>query len=177
VSLYYQYQDRRQQVTSTDTTLVPDEFEINIFGVDYLTKGLRLLAEHRIEASTRIPSRGTRVEGSYLWPLGVDSRFSVYASNSWTDYTGSPPYNVTLLTLGAEALSRLTPQWEVSARVDYRDEDDSRQGKTRGFQWDIQGKYRYRQLDVKLGVEYNALDRLNNERRGWFQYLRVQRKF
>jgi hypothetical protein len=177
VSCYYEYRDRHQHLESQDTTIVPDEFQINLFGVDYVTRHLRLLAEHRIEQSTRIPSRGTRVEGSYLWALGADTRFSVYASNSWIDYTGDTPYDVVLFTMGAEAVSNLTSQWELSGRFDYRDEDDSRQGKTRGLHWDIEGKYRYRQLDVKVGVEYNALDRFSNERRGWLQYLRVKRMF
>ncbi|MFC1766758.1 hypothetical protein ACFL6U_32375, partial [Planctomycetota bacterium] len=136
-----------------------------------------LLAEYRVEDSTRIPSRGTRLEGSYRWAIDQDKRFLFYASNSWIDYTGQTPYNVVLMTLGAEFLARITSRFDFSTRLDYRDEDDSRQGETRGFQWDIHGRYFYRQLDVKFGVEYNTLDRFNHERQGLFQYLRLQRLF
>ncbi len=177
MSFYYEYRDRHQNLESTDTSIVPDEYQVNLFGTDYVNQRMRLLAEHWIEKSTRIPSEGTRVEGSYIWPLGTDTRFSLYAANSWIDYTGATPYNVVLFTMGAEAISRVTSRLELSGRIDYRNENDSRQGKTRGFQWDIKGKYRYRQLDVNLGVEYNTLDRFSYERSGWFQYLRVKRSF
>ncbi|MFC1793077.1 hypothetical protein ACFL3Q_05770 [Planctomycetota bacterium] len=177
LSLYYKYYTRDEQINSTDTDIVPDEFEINTFGTDYVNKGFRLLAEYSRDKSTRIPSRSKRLEASYLWRLNPHTKISVYASNSWIDYIGTVPYDITLLTLGATASSKLTDNYSIFSNVDYRDEDDSRQGFTEGFQWSIELRYILRQLSVSTGVEFNSLDRLSHETDNTFFYFRLKRFF
>ncbi len=177
LSLYYQHRTRDERLSSADTDIVPDEFEINTFGTDYINKGLRLAAEYSREQSTRIPSRSKQLEASYQLPLGRDSKINLYATNSWIDYLGTVPYDITLLTLGVAASTRLTDNYSLFSRLDYRDEDDSRQGATEGFQWDIELRYVLRQLSISTGLEFNSLDRLSHETDNIFLYLRMKRAF
>jgi hypothetical protein len=177
LSLYYEFQSRDQQISSTDTDIIPDEFEINTFGADYVNKGLRLLAEYSREKSTRSPSRSKRLHASYLLGKYRDTKVSLYATNSWIDYTGTSPADITLLTLGADASSKLSDKYSIVSNIDYRDEDDSRQGITKGLQWAVELQYVFRQLRFSTGVEFNHLDRLRHETENTFLYFRLKRTF
>jgi hypothetical protein len=177
LSLYYEFQSRDQQISSTDTDIIPDEFEINTFGADYVNKGLRLLAEYSREKSTRSPSRSKRLHASYLLGMHQDTKVSLYATNSWIDYIGTSPADITLLTLGAEASSKLSDKYNIVSNIDYRNEDDSRQGITKGLQWAVELQYVFRQLRFSTGVEFNHLDRLRHETENTFLYFRLKRTF
>ncbi|MHC4366133.1 MAG: hypothetical protein ACYSW8_00795 [Planctomycetota bacterium] len=177
LSLYYEYRSRDERLRSADTDIVPNEFEINTFGTDYINKGLRLLGEYSRNKSTRIPSRSKRLEASYAWRLNPDTKVNVYASNSWIDYMGTNPYDITLLTFGAAASSRLTDNYSIFGNIDYRNEDDTRQGTTEGFQSALELRYDLRQLSIRTGVEFNSLDRFGRETDNTFLYLRLKRIF
>ncbi len=177
MSLYYEYRSRDERLRSTDTDIIPDEFEINTFGTDYINKNFRLLAEYGRNKSTRIPWRSKRLEASYARGLNPDRNISVYASNSWIDYMGTVPYDITLLVLGAAASSKLTDNYSIFGNIDYRDEDDTRQGKTEGFQSAVELRYSLRQLSFRTGVEFNSLDRLGYETDNTFLYFRLKRTF
>jgi len=177
ISTYYEFQDRSETVTSSDASIIPDEFQINLFGVDYAKKGLRLLGEYRDEQSTRIPSKSKRVEASYLLRLDSDTRLSVYGANSWIDYSTEPLYDVTMMTVGGDMSTQLTDKCLMKGGVDYRFEDDSRQAETRGFQWDVELAYTHRQLSTRIGAEFNQLNRLQHARESSFVYMRVKRTF
>jgi len=177
LSVYYQRQTRDERLSSTDTDIIPDEFEINTFGTDYVNKGLRLAAEYSREKSTRIPSRSKRLEASYSLPSSSNTKINLYATNSWIDYLGTVPYDITLLTLGASTSTRLTENYSILSSLDYRDEDDSRQGITKGFQWNVELRYVLRQLNISTGFEFNSLDRLRYETDNTFVYFRLKRVF
>lgn len=177
ISTYYEFQDRSETVTSTDASVMADEFTINLYGVDFTKKGFRILGEYRDEQSTRIPSKSKRVEASYLWRLDPDTRMSLYGSNSWIDYSVEPAYDVSMMMVGSDMSTRLTEAFQLNGGVDYRFEDDSRQGQTRGFQYDAELAYTYRQLTGRFGAEFNRLNRLNHERESVFVYMRLKRSF
>ncbi|NQV34334.1 MAG: hypothetical protein HQ515_16690 [Phycisphaeraceae bacterium] len=73
--------------------------------------------------------------------------------------------------------TRLTDTCQLNGGVDYRFEDDSRQGQTRGFQYDAELAYTYRQLSARIGAEFNRLNRLDHERESVFLYMRLKRSF
>ncbi len=177
ISTYYELQDRSETITATDASIAPDEFMINLFGVDYAKKGFRVLGEYRDEQSTRIPSQSKRVEASYLLHLDEDTRMSVYGSNRWIDYSTEPVYDVSMTMVGGDVSTRLTRTCQLHGGVDYRFEDDSRQGQTRGFQYDAELAYTYRQLSARIGAEFNTLNRLEHERESVFVYMRLKRSF
>ncbi|HDZ68942.1 MAG TPA: hypothetical protein ENH43_00780 [Phycisphaerales bacterium] len=177
LSLYYSHQRQDEKVSSSITEITPDEFSINTFGADYVKEGLALLAEYSKERSTQIPSTSKSIEARYSWPINADTRASVRASNNWLDLGAPDSRDITLFNAGGEIFSRLTEKYSISARIDYRDEDDTRFGKTEGFQLNSELQYNYRRLSVTTGVELNLLNRRDDKINSSFLYLRLRRFF
>jgi hypothetical protein len=177
LSVYYENLRRDEDITSDDTSIIPNEFEINTFGADYSNKGLRLLAEYTKEDSTRIPSTQKRVQGSYFWPLNQDIDMNVYASNNWIDNTDTNPNEVELFSAGGEMSYRLSDQYTLLNKIDYRAEDDSRQGETEGFQWRTELQYQFRLLSLSVGFELDFLDRFDHETDNKLLYFNLIRSF
>jgi len=177
LSVYYSHRRQDEDVRSSLTEITPDEFTINTIGTDYANKGLFLQAEYSEEESTQIPSTGKRLQGRYSWPIDSDTRASVQVLNHWLDFEEPDKRDVVLFKSGAEIFSRLTNEWSISARADYRDEDDTRFGVTRGFQFNSEVQYNFRQLSITTGIELNSLDRRNDEIDGSFLYFRLKRSF
>jgi len=177
LSVYYELRDRSEQVSSTQAEIVQDEFTINLFGMDYTKKDLRLLAEYTKEDSTRVPLTSKRIEGSYIWRLGPDTRLSTYLANDWLNYTPEVPYDVVMFRAGGLLSNKLTDHLSITSDLAYRDEDDSRQGVTKGYQSNTELTYKFRQLSISTGIEFNFLKRLEHETDSQFFYFRLKRKF
>jgi hypothetical protein len=176
-SVYYAHRRQDEEVSSTVTEITPDEYTVNTIGADYAHKGLYLQAEYSDEESTQIPSTSKKLHGRYSWPINQDTTTSVRILNQWVDFGQPDARDVVLFKTGAEIFSRLTDKYDISARVDYRDEDDTRFGTTRGFQMNSELRYNYRQLNVIAGIEYNTLNRRDDEINGSFLYIRLKRLF
>ncbi|UCD52545.1 MAG: hypothetical protein JSW27_07890 [Phycisphaerales bacterium] len=177
VSLYYAYRRQDQDVSSTVADITPDRYTVNTIAADYTHKGLFLLAEYSDEDSTQVPSTSTKLAGQYRWLLGPATSASVGISNQWLEFGAPDARDVQLLKGDAKLFSRLSNTCTVSAGVDYRDEDDTRFGVTRGFQFETELQYRYRQVSAKLGAELSFLSRRDDEINSAFLYLQVQRRF
>ena len=177
LSLYYAHRRQREDVSSKIMEITPDEFTVNTVGTDYTNKGLFLQAEYSKEDSTQVPSTSKKLQGRYSWPINIDTSVSLRIMNHWLDFEEPDERDVVLLKGGAEIFSRLTNEYSISARADYRDEDDSRFGITRGFQFSSELKYNYRQLSILTGVEFNMLDRRNDEIDSSLLYFQLQRFF
>jgi len=177
VSLYYAYRRQDQDVSSTVADLTPDRYTVNTIAADYTHKGLFLLAEYSDEDSTQVPSTSTKLAGQYRWLLGPATSASVGVSNQWLEFAEPDARDVRLLKGDAKIFSRLSNAYSLSAGADYRDEDDTRFGVTRGFQFETELQYRYRQLSAKLGAELSFLSRRDDEINSAFLYLQVQRRF
>jgi hypothetical protein len=117
------------------------------------------------------------VEGRYSWPINSDTSASLRALNHWLDFGEPDARDIILFRGGAEIFSRLTDEYNISARFDYRDEDDSRFGTTDGFQVRSELQYNYRQLSITTGVEFNLLERRSDQIKGTFMYLQLRRSF
>ena len=177
ISLYYAHRRQDEDVSSSLTEISPDEFTVNTIGADYINKGLFLQAEYSDEDSTQIPSTSKMLQGRYSWSVNKDTRASLRVSNQWLDFDEPDDRDVELFKSGAEIFSRLTDEYSLSARADYRDEDDTRFGSTRGFQFNSEFQYNFRQLSLTAGVEINSLDRRNDTIDGDFLYFRLKRSF
>jgi hypothetical protein len=177
VSLYYAHRRQDQDVRSTLSDLTPDRYTVNTIAADYTHKGLFLLAEYSDEDSTQVPSTSTKLAGQYRWLLGPATSATVGLSNQWLEFGAPDARDVRLLKGDAKIFSRLSSAYTISAGADYRDEDDTRFGLTRGFQFDTELQYRYRQVSAKLGAELSFLSRRDDEINSVFVYLQVQRRF
>ena len=177
LSVYYAHRRQDESISSTLTEITPDEYTVNTVGADYSHKGLFLQAEYSDEESTQIPSTSKRLHGRYSWPISQDTTTSVRVSNQWVDFGQPDARDVVLFKTAAEIFSRLTDRYDITARVDYRDEDDTRFGTTRGFQMNSELRYNYRQLNIVAGIEFNTLNRRDDEIDGSFLYIRLKRFF
>ena len=177
LSLYYAHRRQEEDVSSSITEITPDEFTVNTIGADYANKGLFLQAEYSEEDSTQIPSTGKKLLGRYSWPIDSDTRASLRVLNHWLDFEEPDERDVVLFKSGAEIFSRLTNECSISTSADYRDEDDTRFGRTEGFQFNTELKYNFRQLSFTTGVEFNSLTRRNDKIDGDFLYFRLKRSF
>jgi len=177
LSLYYAHRRQEEDVSSEVMVITPDEYTVNTVGTDYTLKGLFLQAEYSKEDSTQIPSTSKKIQGRYSWPVNSDTSVSMRVINHWLDFSEPDERDVELFKTGAEVFSRLTNEYSISARADYRDEDDTRFGITRGFQFSSELKYNFRQLSVLAGVEFNVLDRRNDEIDSSLLYFRLKRFF
>ncbi len=177
LSVYYGYRAQQQSIRSTMAEVIPDEYTVNTIGADYTNKGLFLLAEYSNEESTLIPLTSTKLEGRYQWMLGPATSASVGLMNQWLDFGPPDARQVTLLEASAEVFSRLTDNYSLSTSVEYRDEDDTRFGITKGFQIDSKLEYQYRQFSATVGAELDFLERRNDRTDGIFFYIRALRRF
>ena len=177
LSLYYAHRRQEEDVSSKVMEITPDEFTVNTVGTDYTNKGLFLQAEYSKEDSTQIPSTSKKIQGRYSWPVNSNTSVSMRVINHWLDFSEPDERDVVLFKSGAEIFSRLTNEYSISARADYRDEDDTRFGITRGFQFSSELKYNYRQLSILAGVEFNVLDRRNDEINSSLLYFQLKRFF
>jgi hypothetical protein len=177
MSLYYAHRRQDEDVSSSLTEITPDEFTVNTVGADYTNKGFFLKAEYSDEDSTQIPSTSKMLLGRYSWIVNKGTRASLRVSNHWLDFDEPDDRDVELFRSGAEIFSRLTDEYNISVRADYRDEDDTRFGSTRGFQFNTEIQYSFRQLSFTAGIEINSLDRRNDTIDGDFLYFRLKRFF
>ncbi len=177
LSLYYWYQRQDEEVSSSITDITLDEFRNNTFGADYVKKGLALLAEYSKEDSTQISSTSKRLEARYSWRLNSDTKASIHASKHWLDFGDPDPRDIELFRVGGEIFSRLTDEYSISARLDFRDEEDSSVGTTEGIQFASELRYNFRRLSVTTGVEYDFLERRKNELSTIFLFFRLRRTF
>jgi hypothetical protein len=176
-SVFYGYRMQQEDVTSTAARLIPDEYTVNTVGADYTNKGLFLRAEYSAEDSTLIPMTGTKVEGRYRWPIGPATMAGLGVTNHWLAFGAPDARDVTLFESTAEIFSRLTDTYSISASADYRDENDTQFGTTRGFQVKTELGYQYRQFSATVGAELDLLERRGDEINGVFLYLRAMRRF
>ncbi|MHC4324379.1 MAG: hypothetical protein ACYSUX_08910, partial [Planctomycetota bacterium] len=177
LSLYYAHRRQEEDISSKITEITPDEFTVNTVGTDYTNKGLFLQAEYRKEDSTKIPSTGKKIQGRYSIPVNSNTNVNMNILNHWLDFREPDERDVVLFKSGAEIFSRLTNEYNISVRADYRDENDTRFGITRGFQFSSELKYNYRQLSILAGVEFNMLKRRNDEIDNSLLYFQLKRFF
>ncbi|MHC4119424.1 MAG: hypothetical protein ACYSWO_18165 [Planctomycetota bacterium] len=176
-SVYYAHRRQDEDVSSSIAEITPDEFTIHTVGADYLNKGLYLQAEYSDEDSTQIPSTSTKLVGRYSWSVNPGTTASVRILNHWLDFGQPDKRDVVLFKGGAEVYSRLTQECSLSARADYRNEDDTRFGITKGFQLNSELKYDFRQMSIATGIELNLLERRRDEIDGSFLYFKLKRFF
>jgi hypothetical protein len=176
-SVYYAHRRQDDTVTSTVTSVTPDQYTVDTIGTDYSNKGLFLGAEYSDENSSQIPSTSRKLEGRYSWPISPATNASIQVLNNWLDFGAPESRNVVLFKSGGEIFTRLTKNYGISARADFRNEDDSRFGLTRGFQFTSELQYNVRQLSVVAGVEFSTLSRRNDKIDDSYFYLRLKRFF
>jgi hypothetical protein len=177
ISIYYKHRRQDETVESNLTQVAPDEYRVNTLGARYSKKRLVLLAEQIKRDAPRLPSTTNRLRGSYTWDVDPDTRTTVYASKQWVDVGEPDNRDAALFTSGADVSTRLSDKYNITTGVDYRDEDDSKFGQTKGFGLNSELQYEYRMLNVATGFEFNILERNADKYDSFYWYLRLKRRF
>ncbi|NIX01717.1 MAG: hypothetical protein GWN13_26475 [Phycisphaerae bacterium] len=176
LSVYYGH-ERQDESIRSDTPIAPDEFRIDTYGIEYADKGFHLLAEYSEESSTQLPSTSKRLDARHNWRIDSDTTADVHAGYHWIDFGQPDPRELELFTLGAEIFTRLRDKCTLSCRLDWRNEEDSVFGNTDGLRIGSELRYDYRQLDIRAGLEFNQLDRRDDETESTLFYIRLKRSF
>ena len=177
ISTYYGLRMQHQDITSTVAEVIADEYLAHTVGIDYTYNGLFLVGEYYIEDSTLIPTISKKLEGRYRWMMGPATTASIGVGNQWLDFSEPDTRQVQLFETTAEIFSRLTDNYSISSAVNYRHEDDTRFGTTKGFQIDSKLEYQYRQVTATIGAELSFLERRDDRIDGIFLYVRALRRF
>lgn len=177
VSLYYAMQKQEEDLSSTDTELIPDESRSDTYGATYNIGNLNLLAEYNKVESTSLPSNTKLLEGSYSWDLSNTTSAMLRIKNEWNNFGEPDSRDLETFEIGGQVSSKLTERSSIDFDIDYFDEKDSRFGPTKGLHFDISLLYNYRQMSLTSGLEFDLLERENDEDTSTFWYIRMKRFF
>ena len=177
IALYYEHSRQDEDVTSSNSSVIPDEYTANTYGVEYSKGGLYLAGEYRKEDSTLLPSESKRFESRYSWNL--TNRTKAILRSSWQsiEYGEPDPRDVEIFRAGTEINSRINDKLSLAALLEYQDENDTRFGQTNGLQFNGELRYWFRQMSFTTGVEYNSLERRDDEIDNMMIYCRLKRFF
>lgn len=177
LELFIRHWRQNERLSSSDPEAVPDEIVGTTLGAEYYRNGIELLAKVTDEDATQVSTKSRTLEAGYNWMLDSNTAALVRATHYDVTFDSPESRNVTSLDLIAEVTSRLTERYNLLARVDYRDQDDSKAGPTEGFQFVSELEYYFRQVNVIIGLEYDLLTRSDDESNSLFAYFRVRRFF
>ncbi len=179
LSLYYKHSRRDEDIDSTETDILKDEFRTNTYGADYQNKGFRLSAEYTDKDSTLVPYTSKRIQTGYSWRINAMTNAGVHASQNWSNFEGSLPHEVTTFIAGASLTSRLTDKYSVSSSVNYHRATDTlvNSSNPEGYKIDTHLKYAFRQLRVLTGIEYSTLKTVTDKTDRTLLYMKLKRLF
>ncbi|MHC4221382.1 MAG: hypothetical protein ACYST9_03095 [Planctomycetota bacterium] len=177
LSVYYSLQRQDEDLSSNVTTLIPDEFRSDTYGIGYSKGNLGFLAEYNEVDSTTLPSETTLFEGTYSWPIDGATAAVLRVRNEWNKFGEPDLRDLEIFEVGCEINSELTERTSVAFEFEYFDEDDSKFGPTDGLQFNTNLLYNYRQLSLITGMEFDLLEREKDEDTSTFWYIRLRRVF
>lgn len=177
ISIFYDHNRRDDDITSNVASVTPDQLRENIYGLDYIKGKFNMYAAYQVLDSTQISSTSKRLRGSYYWNINEATKARINSSWETIDYTAPDVYQSTNFRFGGELTSELTSRWDSVNSVIYFEDTDSRSGDITGIQLSSALEYRYRQLRMSAGIDYNILDSDNGERENSLIYVRVKRMF
>ncbi|MHC4271685.1 MAG: hypothetical protein ACYST2_05175, partial [Planctomycetota bacterium] len=178
LELYYRHRRQDEDDKSNVTEVVDDEYRANTFGARYFKSGFAVNAIYSKMRSTQIPSEHIGLDTQYSWRVSKDTSAGIKVSNQWLEFDEQESIrDVELFSTSGSLTTRLTDRHNLSTYIDYRDEEDSRTGKVRGFRFSSELQYFYRQLEAIIGFELNSLERRTDESDSTFVYMRIRRFF
>lgn len=176
-ALYYEYSRQDEDVISNTSFAIPDEYVANTCGIEYAKGGLLLIGEYRKEDSSLLPSETKRFESRYSWNLTNRTKAALRSSWRLIKYGDPDPRNIRIFRAGTEINTRINDKLTLAGILEYQDESDTRFGNTKGFQFNGELKYLYRQTNITTGLELNSLQRREDELDNMMLYFRLKRFF
>jgi hypothetical protein len=173
------FQQDQTRTNELELLLPPADVREVVFGADYTVGRLTFRGERQIHQSTISPFRATRLEATYVHPLG--SRGSLLAHVTYLDLNRhEQAMRTEILTVGGRWNQQLTDELHMGLAASWRDDrNGSPAGASRvqAFEQRLDLVWRHRQTTI-YGSARNALV-MGDVRRGHFQtfFLGLRREF
>ena len=135
------------------------------------------MGEYRKEESDLLPSEAKRFESRYSWSLNNSTKATLRSTWQFIEYGDPDPRNIEIFRAGAELNSKINDKLSIATLMEYQNEEDTRFGKTKGFQFNGEVRYLYRQFSLTSGLEVNSLQRREDKIDNIFLYCRLKRFF
>ncbi len=178
LSMFYGHRELdRDTESSVETSVTDSDFKEDNFGLGYKKRNLMLRAEHNRTVSSRNSVQSNVLLGSNTWQLTSHTSFMGRISQTWVDSSGTNDRKTTLFKLDGKLKTRIGKHLKLSGRAEWRDEDNSDIGRTRGLRMGASLTYNYRDLSVETGWDSYLLERPVTETTNTLYYLRVIRRF
>jgi len=178
LSVYYY---RRRRDREVDSSLLPEvtsnDFRGETFGTTYRKKHLSLRAQHSRTVSSENSVNSDTLSARNIWPMDPRTSLSAGVSQAWVESQGDNSRKTSLFKANGKIRTRLTNHIKLSARTEWRNEDSSDIGKTKGLTMGVALEYRYRQLSLETGWDSYMLDRSSTETNNSIVYIRLIRRF
>lgn len=177
LTLYTRYAKTNQDIDTDDPgAFVLNEFTDVAYGAEYRVWHLTFGAEHQDHDSTINPFEADRFFARYSQRVHDNTLLAVNASYTAITYF-EPPDRLDLFTLSAQLQHRFSPRLTGSLTLLYRDEDDELRGRTKGFEQQLELRWRHRQTQVFTLLRNAQLDNPDQDQSFQFFQLGVRRQF
>ena len=178
LSLFYGHRQLdRDTESSVETSVTDSDFKSDNFGLGYKKRNLMLRAERTRTVSSRNTVQSDILLGSNTWQLTSRTSFIGLISQTWMDSKGTNDRKTTLFKLDGKLKMQLRKHLKLSGRAQWRDEDNSDTGQTRGLRMGASLVYEYRNLHVETGWDSYFLERVITETTNTLYYFRLIRRF
>ena len=178
LSAFYSHRRFTEEIDSSlEESIIPDDFTTDTYGIGYTRRYISLQAERSERKSIRNSSEVVRVSGTFYFPLSAVTTVSGGASESWIESTGEEVRDTSLFKAEGKVNMRLSKYLEVSGDVDWRNEDSSDRGRTRGLTMGVALEYDRSAFSVSMGWDSYLLEQEDSETLNTDIYFRVIRRF
>lgn len=159
---YIRYFRVDQSISQSGTSnITPDNVEDTTAGSDYNIWKLTLNSEYQNHQSTLSPYNAVRFSARYSDTLGDRTTLSLDASQNFLHY-GNNGSNLSLTSAGGQITYQIMRNLTSHLSVRWRNENDSIQGTTVGWEEQARIDYRIRETSIYIAVRHTNLDTGSN---------------
>ncbi|CAG0960920.1 hypothetical protein PHYC_00721 [Phycisphaerales bacterium] len=177
ISIYSIYRSQDHSLDAADPSrFVLDDTTNLLYGIEYRREGLHLRAERESHDSTVNPYDTTRLQAFYDYRFSRGSSLGLDATHEIIDYT-DPVNQVTFSRLSARWNQKVAREFDLTLRVDFRDESNDLRGDTQGIDQSLSLRWRRRQTSAYATIRNTLLETGESDRVSQFFELGLRRDF
>jgi hypothetical protein len=176
LNLYANYIQSDQTISPSSSGVLPDNLRDTLLGAQYRIWKLALTAEDQNHESTLAPYHALRFSAHYQDNLTDRTILTLDASQYFTEYPASQSHS-SLTTAGGQITYQITRDVSSLALVRWRNEDDSIQGRTEGFEEQARVQWKVRQTELFFMVRHTSLESSGAKNDSFFLQFGLTRHF
>jgi len=173
---YIRYQQVDQTITPESSGLQPDNIRDTTLGADYNIWKLTFNAQDEDRKSTLAPYDALRLSVRYNDTLGDRTTLSLDASQSFITYA-SDGSSDSLTTASGQLAYQITRDVTSRVLVRWRDENDSIQGPSMGWEEQARIQWKIRQTDIYVMIRHTSMEAGGGSNSSLFLQFGLTRNF